>query len=308
MARRRAQHAHEEEHENAERWLVSYADMITLLAALFIVLFAMSRLDLVKFQKFAHALNSSLGSGSTVSDKPSVLDGSGDKPTQGGSGMLDGTAAASQAKSSSAAATDTPNPDQSFDQQLADKLSPSSSTGKVRQELTQIQLQLSQSLTAAGLGAGVSFRLDDRGLVVAIVSDHVLFESGSAALRPEGQAILNGLAGPLRDQDHPIEVDGYTDSRPIHSVLYPSNDALSFARATSVLRYLVDRDGFPTARVSAMGFGEQHPVATNDTAAGRARNRRVEIVILAKATGTSGTPPTDTTTTDTGRATGTSGR
>jgi chemotaxis protein MotB len=283
MARRRAQHAHEEEHENHERWLVSYADMITLLAALFIVLFAMSRLDLAKFEKFANALNSSLGSGTAASQKPSVLDGSGDKPTQGGTGMLDGTSAQSNSKSSSAAATDTPNPDQTFDQQLADKLSPSSATGRVRQELTQIQEQIAASLAASGLGAGVSFRLDDRGLVVQIVSDHVLFESGSAALRGEGQAILNGLAAPLTAQDHRVEVDGYTDSRPIHSALYPSNDALSFARATSVLRFLVDGDGFPGARISAVGFADQHPVAPNDTAAGRAKNRRVEIVILASA-------------------------
>src|SRR5690242_3142691 len=151
MARRRAQHAHEEEHENHERWLVSYADMITLLAALFIVLFAMSRLDLAKFEKFAHALNSSLGSGTSASNKPSVLDGSGDKPTEGGSGMLDGTAASSQANSSSATATDTPNPDQSFDQQLANKLSATSAEGKLRQALTKIQQELTASLTAAGL-------------------------------------------------------------------------------------------------------------------------------------------------------------
>ena len=143
MSRRRAHHPHEEEHENAERWLVSYADMITLLAALFIVLFAMSRLDLAKFQKFAGALNSSLGGGTAASQKPSVLDGSGDKPTQGGTGMLDGTSAQSKSQSSAAAATDTPNPDQSFDQQLADKLSATSATGKVRQELTQIQQQIS---------------------------------------------------------------------------------------------------------------------------------------------------------------------
>jgi chemotaxis protein MotB len=285
MARRRAHHE-EEEHENAERWLVSYADMITLLAALFIVLFAMSRLDLAKFQKFAHALNSSLGNGSAASNKPSVLDGSGDKPTQGGTGMLDGTSASSQTRSSSAAATDTPNPDQSFDQAINDKLSPTSKTGKERQALTAIQNQIAQSLAAAGLGNDVTFRLDDRGLVVQIVTDHVLFTSGSASLQTEGQAILNGLAAPLAAQTHRVEVDGYTDNRPIHSSLYPSNDALSFARATSVVRYLVTADGFPVSRISAVGWGEQNPVAPNDAPAGRAKNRRVEIVVLADPTAT----------------------
>jgi chemotaxis protein MotB len=291
MARRRA-HVEEPEHENAERWLVSYADMITLLAALFIVLFAMSRLDLAKFAKFAHALNNSLGSGSTASNKPSVLDGSGDKPTQGGTGMLDGTSASSQTQASSAAATDTPNPDESFDKTLADKLSPTSATGKERQALTAIQQQIYQSLVAAGLGNAVTFRLDDRGLVVQIVTDHVLFNSGSAALQTEGEAILNGLAAPLTAQTHRVEVDGYTDSQPIHSGIYPSNDALSFARATSVVRYLVDADGFPAPRISAVGYGEQNPVAPNDTRDGRAKNRRVEIVILADPTATASTGST----------------
>jgi len=289
MSRRRVHHE-EEEHENAERWLVSYADMITLLAALFIVLFAMSRIDLAKFQKFAHALNSSLGSGSAATAKPSILDGSGDKPTQGGTGMLDGTSASSQTQSSSAAATDTPNPDQTFDQSINDKLSATSATGKERQALTAIQEQLTQSLAAAGLANDVTFRLDDRGLVVQIVTDHVLFGSGSASLQSEGAAILNGLAAPLAAQSHRVEVDGYTDSQPIRAGgTYASNDALSFARATSVLRHLVDANGFSGSRISAVGWGEQNPVAPNENAAGRAKNRRVEIVILADPTASQST-------------------
>jgi chemotaxis protein MotB len=278
--------------------------MITLLAALFIVLFAMSRLDLAKFEKFAHALNSSLGSGTTASNKPSVLDGSGDKPTQGGTGMLDGTSSSSQTSSSSAAATDTPNPDESFDQQLANKLSPTSSEGKLRQALTQIQRELTASLTAAGLAGDVSYKLTDRGLVVEILSDKVLFTSGSAVLQSEGAAVLDRLAGPLAAQKNPIEIDGYTDSRPIHNSAYASNDALSFARATSVLRHFVDADRFPSGRISAIGFGEQDPVAPNNTATGRAQNRRVEIVVLASVASEQSGGATPTTTTHPTTATG----
>ncbi len=264
MAGRRRKHEEEEEHENHERWLVSYADMITLLAALFIVLFAMSSIDLAKFQKFAHSLNKALGGGGT--EASAVLPAGGSTPIQGGNGFFDGMSASQRDAAAQALQS----------QQDAQK-----AAAELRKTLLETQSEIEQRLQAAGLGNSVKFRLDPRGLVINIVTDGVLFDSGSAALRPEGQRVLDQLAPALATLPEPLSVEGHTDDRPIATPAFPSNWELSTARATTVLRYLVDVKGLNPARLSAAGYADQRPLVPNTDDASRAVNRRVEIVVVA---------------------------
>jgi len=266
----RKKHEEHEEHENHERWLISYADMITLLAALFIVLFAMSRLDNMKFQKFAHALGASFhgNTGGLVS----IEDGGGDNVGSGGDGFFDGIAATGASGPNAA-------------QQALDNQTKQQQAAAVEhQALESTKDQIQQALQSVGLDSKVQYKFDQRGLVVSIVTDDVLFDLGSANLRPEGQAVLDGLAPALNNLPNQIAVEGHTDNIPIATGQYPSNWELSTARATTVLRYLADVRGLPQNRLSAAGYADQRPTASNDTPEGRAKNRRVEIVVIAQNT------------------------
>ena len=136
-------------------------------------------------------------------------------------------------------------------------------------------------LPFTGLGDNVSFRQEERGLVVTIVTDQVLFVSGEADVQIRGKQILNGIVNALTKIDNNIQIEGHTDSRPISNGRYPSNWELSTSRATNVLRYFVDVEGFPANRISASGYGDTKPLASNDTAEGQSKNRRVELVVLS---------------------------
>src|SRR5438552_983218 len=164
MSKPRKRHEEHEEHENHERWLITYADMITLLMAFFIMLFAMSQIDLAKFAAFRQGLAGHLG----VKPDP-VLDG-GTGLTDQGNGITDG-------KNDAAAAN----------LALQEKLQRQSAVKRERQALTKAQEIITAQLTPLGLAQEVHFRLEERGLIVTIVSDRVLFDLGSAGLRPEGR-------------------------------------------------------------------------------------------------------------------------
>jgi chemotaxis protein MotB len=119
----------------------------------------------------------------------------------------------------------------------------------------------------------------ERGLVVRLLTDGVFFDSGQAELKPAAGPILRRLGKVLRlERSHPLVVEGYTDSQPIQSGRFPSNWELSGARASGVVRHFIG-SGVPLERLSMAGFAQQHPVAKNDTPAGRSANRRVEVVL-----------------------------
>lgn len=130
-----------------------------------------------------------------------------------------------------------------------------------------------------GLGGKVQTTVRERGLVVRLLTDGVLFDSGQALLKPQSEPILSGLGRIVAGEGrHPVVVEGYTDDQPIASVQYPTNCELSGARASSVVRHLIS-DGVPMSRLSAMQFAQKHPIASNATTGGRSKNRRVEIVL-----------------------------
>jgi chemotaxis protein MotB len=253
MAQRVRRRDHEEEHENEERWLLTYADMITLLMVLFIVLFSIGQLDLKKFEQLKVGLSASFGDGgrAAVSGGAGVLDA--------GEGALDGQTAQDILDAQTAAAQAEQN------------------------RLNEAKGDIKEALTGQGLGDQVTFRLEDRGLVLQIVSDRVLFDLGKAHLRPEGQAVLDGIAGALHNVPNNFAVEGHTDNRPIRGGPFPTNWELSSARATTVLRYLVENAGIPARKISSAGYADTRPLFPNDTNEHRARNRRVELVVLAQA-------------------------
>jgi chemotaxis protein MotB len=269
VAQRVRRRNHEEEHENEDRWLLTYADMITLLMVLFIVLFSIGQVDLKKFEQLRSGLASSFGTSQTV-----ALDG--------GTGVLD----------AGSSPLDSETAQQILDQQQA-------AQAEAQRQLQEAADKVKETLAGQGLGDKVTFRFEDRGLVLQIVTDDVLFDLGKADLRPEGKAVLDGLASALKQVPNNIAVEGHTDNRPISGFPFGSNWELSTYRATSVLRYLVEQKGLDAKRVSAAGFGEQRPLQPNDTPANQAKNRRVEIVVLRPATVIRTTDSKASTTSDT---------
>ena len=239
--RRRHQAHHEEEHENHERWLLTYADLITLLLALFMMLYAMSVLDLRKYQAFQEAFTQGMGGHKTKAN-----DIAPETPEPIGT-----PAPASKAK-------------QSLDQE----------------ELKALKARLEKLLHKAGLQDEVQLALESRGLVMNVVSG-VLFDSSSATLTTRGKALLKSLEPVFDSFGNKLVVEGHTDPRPIKSSVFPSNWELSTARATAVVRDLL-ADGIRDTRLSAAGYADTRPRASNTTEEGMSRNRRVDIVVLAE--------------------------
>jgi chemotaxis protein MotB len=266
--RRSRLHEEHEEHVNHERWLITYADMITLLMVLFIVLYSISQVDLAKFRRLKEGVAGGFGGPAAAG----ALSG-GAGPLEGGGGVFDaglnGTQAVTSAQAAQAA--------------LADARARAAGARQQRSVLQGAQREIQRSLDKEGLGATVKFRLESRGLVVTIVSDRVLFEPGQADLRHEGREVVDKLAAALGRLPNKLAVEGHTDNVPI-SGRYASNWELSTARATTVLRELIERHGISPSRLSAAGYADERPLGTNDTADGRSANRRVELVVLADVT------------------------
>lgn len=152
-------------------------------------------------------------------------------------------------------------------------------------ELSQTRKLLEERLAAEINDNQVKLEMMEKGLVISFVAD-VLFDSGKAKIKPEAYAVLDKVARVLQENVPQLNVgiEGHTDNIPIKYSSWKSNWELSSARALSVLHYLTDKKGISPERLSAVGYGEYHPVASNDTKAGRRENRRVEIVILPQVT------------------------
>ena len=250
----------EEEHEDTERWLVTYADMLTVLMALFIVMFAMSVVDKKKFEEFSAGAAGNIGS-------------SGEGLLTGGTSLRDTDSGMTMDVQAAATA-------------LAEKDARTGAAERARQDLTKAQSAIQAALADKGLSDSVRFRIDERGLVVTVVTDDVLFDLGTAELREGGTRVLDGIAPALLSIPNAITVEGHTDSLPISGGRFPSNWELSAERATSVLRYLLSAHGLPATRLSAAGYADQRAVASNATPAGRSTNRRVEVIVRAMAPAT----------------------
>ena len=230
----------EVEKENSERWVLSYADLVTLLFGFFIILYATAEVDVVKFNKLAagiaQAFNVEVKTGS----------GSGSAVLDGGSGII-------------------PAPQ-----------------GGALIDLDLDFVERSIRQRAAELGVDASEIVISRGETQIVVrfAGNLVFPSASAVLREDVLPLLLVVGSVIAELPNEVRVEGHTDSIPVGTSLYETNWELSSARATSVLRFLVEEAGLPAERVFAAGYGEFRPEATNATPEGRALNRRADIVIL----------------------------
>lgn len=268
MAKRKKKEEHEA-HANHERWMLSYADMLTLLLALFIVMFAISKVDQKKFEEFARGTAQSFGQA--------------DLALQGQTGSLDGTdgilkdAMAGQVEKAPSDITAAEAPINNQEALQREKARQAQAEAQ-KASLERLKQEIAAKLKAKGLLDSVQLVVDGRGLVVNIITDRVLFDTGKAELRPDGAQVLDLIAPVIKDLPNQITVEGHTDNVPI-SGTFASNWELSVTRATTVLRRLV-ADEVPAKRVSAAGYADQRPLSSNSSTAGKARNRRVAIVVL----------------------------
>ena len=225
------------EHVNHERWLVSYADFITLLFAFFVVMFAVSQVDSRKVGRFTESFSKAVGI---------------DMFPQAGRGLLAGASQGTLGE---------PEPSQSspMPDELVN-LKAVLNTPEVKEEINSVQI------------------LSRRNELVLRLSDGFLFESGNDSLEERARRVIARLAAELRERSLYIRIEGHTDDRPIHTARFRSNWDLSTARATAVVARLA-AEGIAPERLSAAGYGEFHPVASNATDEGRKQNRRVDLVV-----------------------------
>ncbi|MEV4421602.1 flagellar motor protein MotB [Patulibacter sp. NPDC049589] len=249
---------------NHERWLLTWADLLTLLLALFIVMYAASVVDQRKAADITKSLQEAFAG--------KVLKG-------GGSIRDESTADKAQAPVAAVSAIAPLTPKVAEAQQLAPSRRAAAAARVEEQELTALKRRLDDVIAAKGLEQNVQTAVERKGLVIRVLTDDVLFASGSAALSPDGGLLLDQLKGVLQvDRRHPIAVDGHTDSMPISTGRFPDNWELSAARATSVVRRLAG-SALDPSRFSATGHAAEQPRASNATDAGRRANRRVEIAL-----------------------------
>jgi chemotaxis protein MotB len=238
--------SHEEEgggHD--ERWVISYADLVTLLFGFFIIMYASAEVDQVRFEQisvaFSEAFNVEVGEGQGTGDGTTVF--------EAGTGFM---------------------PNSSLESMLED-------------DAIRIRAQVDQAAYEAGITPGQVEVIRSGESVVLRLSDSLLFTSASAEVRREALPLLDVVAEVLRSLPNEVRIEGHTDNVPVGTAAYPTNWELSSARATSVLRYLVESAGVEPSRMVAAGYAEFEPIATNVTPEGRALNRRADVVLVYTA-------------------------
>jgi len=261
-----------EEHENHERWLVSYADFITLLFAFFVVMYSISSLNEGKYRTLSDSIVSAFRSSHT-SIAPIRLG----KPTK-----PEITDKRELGSKQVAVPVDSPVslPLRSMrDQQQANRSAANSPEKLMGEAMKEIADQIEKAMAPLIEQDLITVRRFRYWLEVEIKTN-ILFPSGSAELQSTALPVLRNLVAILGKYPNPIHVEGFTDNVPIKTVLYPSNWELSTARAMSVV-HLFAGEGLDPGRLAAVGYGEHKPAAPNNTAEGRAKNRKVVLVIMA---------------------------
>ncbi len=246
---------HAEEHENLERWLVSYADFITLLFATFVVLYALSQIDLAKFKDLKVSLRKAF------SYSPTVLEGDAGVLSNKGENVFD---------------SDGYMDEQNMVPTILDEIA--AKEEQMNYGVLQEELKTGKDDDIKG----VKTRVTERGLIIRLVGN-IFFEPSASEIKEQAHETVKKI-GQLLHKKFPyniIRVEGHSDNIPMaNSDKFPSNWELSAARAASIVRYFTDFTGIEKDRFVVVGYGETRPIADNDTEAGRNANRRVEIVVL----------------------------
>lgn len=245
------------EHVNLERWLVSYADFITLLFAFFVVMYAISQSDLAKLKSVSESIRQAFNAeavdqqGRSSGKTLNQFD-----PTAAQGGLL---------LDMPSGKVNIMSPDYEDLKRVADI----------------IEESVSYELGDADIAEKMQIIYDDRGLVVRLSAKN-FFEPGSAEVKPEALPILDQMAKVLKTVKRHIRVEGHTDNIAVQSDYFPSNWELSTARSAWVVRYFIKKYRFDPKYLTVAGYAEYHPVAPNTTEEGRSKNRRIEIIVLSK--------------------------
>ena len=247
-----------EKHANHERWLVSYADFITLLFAVFVVLYAMGQSDKKKVEEVMQSIQQSFGM-STMGSAPKI----------------------NIIPSKSMEVIPAIRPEMSL--LSIPKRQSASGQGKSRAEekdFRQIKASIETYLIKQGAQNKVSLNITRRGLVVSL-KEAGFFNSGQAQIKPEAYELINTIAEAMTQYNNPLRIEGHTDNVPINTSQFPSNWELSTARATNGLKYLIKYFDVDPDKISATGYAEFRPLTDNTTAENRGKNRRVDLVMLS---------------------------
>ena len=250
--RRKKKHVH---HASHERWLVSYADFITLLFAFFVVMYSTAQVDKKKVNRLATAIQV-------------AFQQLGAYPTADLSGEVASDEMVEVRKIVPVVA---PPPNQE------------------NRDMTQLRKELEQALAPEIARGEVEVRSGRDGLVISL-REAGFFDSGSAGVKVGSQQAFSRMAALLGERQYNIRIEGHTDNIRIHNSQFTSNWELSTARATEMIRMLITKYGFAPQLLSAGGYGEYHPIASNSTEAGRALNRRVDVVVVGKSGATEPVP------------------
>jgi len=252
MARKK-KHA---EHGNHERWLISYADFITLMFAFFVVMFASSQTDKTKVEQISSAVKDALEHGGVPTVVHEIMGGTVDDKGSGNA-MMKGPGGSQKVISSAEI--------------------PESKVAVT--DLMPSMTYLNRVLAAEIKAGKIEVHLDVRGLVVSL-RQAAFFPSGGDEIAPAGMKSIEKIASVIRDLPNPVRLEGHTDSVPIHNQRFPSNWELSAARSIAMLQVLTGQYGIPNNRFAVAGYAEPKPIDTNESEEGRTHNRRVDIVIL----------------------------
>jgi chemotaxis protein MotB len=238
-----------------DRWLISYADFITLLFAFFVVLYSAAKADQKKQSQVAESINSAFRSLGLFG---------GAKPLHGSANGASGVE----------------KPALPVNIVMGDDVR---SPARVRDDLGKIRGEMEQLLSNQVAQHTVSIQMGRDGLIISL-REAGFFDSGSATPKSATIATLHQIAAALGSTPYNLRIEGHTDNIPIHTAEFDSNWELSSARATHIARIFLDLNAMPPERISAAGYAEFHPVAGNDTPEGRAQNRRVDLIVLPRTT------------------------
>ncbi len=245
----------EEAHENLERWMVSYADFMTLLFATFVVLYALAQIDIKEFDKLQESINAAFNN----------------SPISGGQHLMEGIGVNVINQTGASDNNSVIPPIMEYISQKYEKNS-----------MEDIKKSIDKAIKDGEI-EGVSAEMTDRGLVITLKDANTFFSSGSAQLTPKAQKVLNSIGTIMKKKfnNHMIRIEGHTDNMPVNAgSVYPSNWELSAARSAVVARFLISKFAITPNLFTIIGYGDTKPIGDNSTAAGREKNRRVEIVVL----------------------------
>jgi chemotaxis protein MotB len=244
MARSSKQKQVEEGGLTGDEWLTSYGDLVTLLLVFFVVLYSMANTDLKNFEKIALSLRAAFNNSGEVTT--AVI------------GEANGVTSSGQMASAPL-----------FTDKLPTK----------HRDFVRVSTELATFAQQLGVAGEISINMNLEGIIISL-SENLVFEPGSADLRPEAEEVLNHVANILQEIDNPVRVEGHTDDVPTNSPLYPSNWELSVMRSVTVVRYLTEELGIAPERFTAAGSAEFKPLVPNTSRENRAMNRRADIIII----------------------------